>query len=921
MRRFVLLSLASACLALAAARGGEPPLDVPLTIEETAGVPRTAEPVSTGVPLPRGLVEDAGALRLVGPDGNAVPAQFRVLARWWPVSKSIRWVLVRFLADAPYGGKAVYRLQLGEGKSLQPESPLKIDDAEDALTVDTGAARFRIAKKGFTLFDGVWVRLRDEEGKVTAEPRVATGSEGTGLVLTDSYGEKYYSALDPKAKLSIEESGPLHAVVRVDAQPVSKKGEDFFWFTARYHFWAGRDDVKLVLTMKNSPYENAVGAMAFEDLRVVTKLEGTDPARTVPEREEREKKRRAWLTKKAERDKQPKPEFPPMDFKPALHFNLLGDLGEPLHNGYAEAAESLRLYQDSSGGPYWRPHLARRGNITVFAGVTFRGYKVYRRDAGGEEKEIADGLRALGGAYLGDGRVGLTLGCRYFWEQFPKEVGVAGDGTAWVSLWPEGWSMRHTLRDREHKTHELYFRFRPGGDVATGRGIVPVPFARQTGKLRKYKAFHNGSADFLAFQHKLVATCPREWYGAKTRAWGEIGLPYIPPGPPRSKWVSMSAALYRGGGKNCLRIPSNTSPLNILIQHPSSNRDFLDAYADDILEMKGRFGWFNFNENLGRKGDNTWGPEWSMEHFLRFIQTLDRRAFNMGETQARHVADLRPFHAAGFRHTMDRKLLHWKQRQPGYREKHTKGRGVPWDWSAGGHPWRDFGGEHQEIDEPCELYYLTGDRVALDAIREFVETRLPAQIPATVGPDAKGGARRTTTKRAMLFLNGYQATGDERHLRAAEMELEKIMASMDPQTGHWGEQTWIIAMGGTALCKYYEITGQKNERVRAAILKMADDFVGNVASPEGLVPNKAGAERAKGPPQPNGSYEGPPYFTPLVLAEAYIITLDEKYLALPRANRAIQPPELAAADETRWWWGPYLWVASHKEEAKKLHAH
>ena len=52
MMRCVFL-LASACVAApCSAALGE--LDVPLTIRDVAGVPRTAEPCSTGVPLPKG---------------------------------------------------------------------------------------------------------------------------------------------------------------------------------------------------------------------------------------------------------------------------------------------------------------------------------------------------------------------------------------------------------------------------------------------------------------------------------------------------------------------------------------------------------------------------------------------------------------------------------------------------------------------------------------------------------------------------------------------------------------------------------------------------------------------------------------------------------------------------------------------------
>ncbi len=58
-------------------------LDIPLTIEESTGVARVAEPVTTGVPFPKGVLRDASRLRLYGPDGKAVPAAFRAVNKWW----------------------------------------------------------------------------------------------------------------------------------------------------------------------------------------------------------------------------------------------------------------------------------------------------------------------------------------------------------------------------------------------------------------------------------------------------------------------------------------------------------------------------------------------------------------------------------------------------------------------------------------------------------------------------------------------------------------------------------------------------------------------------------------------------------------------------------------------------------------------
>lgn len=72
------------CALLAGAGGlGAQALDVPITVEETAGVRHTAEPVTFGVPLPKNLLRETERLRLYGPGGLPVPAESRVPSRWW----------------------------------------------------------------------------------------------------------------------------------------------------------------------------------------------------------------------------------------------------------------------------------------------------------------------------------------------------------------------------------------------------------------------------------------------------------------------------------------------------------------------------------------------------------------------------------------------------------------------------------------------------------------------------------------------------------------------------------------------------------------------------------------------------------------------------------------------------------------------
>ena len=99
-------------------------LDVPLTVEERSGIARRAEPVTFGVPLPKGLLHDTARLRLYGPDGEPVPAAFRVVNRWWDEASSetpsIQWVHGDFFADAPTHGRTVYHLRLSDEAPRAP---------------------------------------------------------------------------------------------------------------------------------------------------------------------------------------------------------------------------------------------------------------------------------------------------------------------------------------------------------------------------------------------------------------------------------------------------------------------------------------------------------------------------------------------------------------------------------------------------------------------------------------------------------------------------------------------------------------------------------------------------------------------------------------------------------------------------------
>src|SRR5512144_182013 len=73
---------------------------------------RCGEPVTVGLPLQKGILRSAGSARIVDRTGRAVPAQASASELW--SDGSVRWILVRFLADTDDNGRAVYRLVVDE---------------------------------------------------------------------------------------------------------------------------------------------------------------------------------------------------------------------------------------------------------------------------------------------------------------------------------------------------------------------------------------------------------------------------------------------------------------------------------------------------------------------------------------------------------------------------------------------------------------------------------------------------------------------------------------------------------------------------------------------------------------------------------------------------------------------------------------
>ncbi len=440
-------------------------LEVPLTVEESAGFTRRAELASGGVILPRGMVADPGSLRVLGISGQPLPAQFETLASW--PDGSIKWVLVSFPADCPAGATASFTLT---DRALPAPScpPLRVTEEPGRVVIETGVLRSVLDREHFDLFGELWLD-HDRDGAFSAAERVTpAGEPAAGLRLLQDRGRLFDGRQGQVDSLAVESAGPLKAVVMVKGHLGDQDGPGALSYTARLHFYAGTGFTRVFFTLENRqptvPLPGAhwvlgqPGAELFEDFSLATRLAFDGPI-TVS----------------------------------------VGDGPRELLDRMVVRSRG-GIYQESSGGENWfhRAHMNREGDLPL----TFRGAKIFL-----DGKEPHTALRPDAWLHACDRRFGLAVAVRHFWQNFPKALTADSDGTVRVGLWPEEFPDLHELQGGEIKTHELAFFFHTGPQGST----------RDENRI---------ATTMGAFHHPLAVRAPAEWYLAS--GFFDDAAPYDP---------------------------------------------------------------------------------------------------------------------------------------------------------------------------------------------------------------------------------------------------------------------------------------------------------------------------------------------------------------------------------------------------------
>jgi hypothetical protein len=278
-----------------------------------SGIAARIQPVTRGVPFPRGLLADPNSLSLTDETGRPVPLQTQTLARW--PGGSVRWLLLDFLVNEITEGEHRWTLRAGAGTAC-PSPPLSVRDAAGAILVHAGALEFQLARTV------LWLRAR------------GPGTEPSPWEVDLGFPYPTRQGAHAVQHVSIAETGPVRATVGLFGGLF--RGN--YSYLARLSFFGGTGLLRVQFTARNPTRASHKGGLWDLGDRGSGSFSRRKMSLNMPE-------------------------------VPQVHWTA--EPGQPVRSF---DGESFELYQDSSGGENWqsRNHVSRTG----VSPCSFRGYRV-----------------------------------------------------------------------------------------------------------------------------------------------------------------------------------------------------------------------------------------------------------------------------------------------------------------------------------------------------------------------------------------------------------------------------------------------------------------------------------------------------------------------------------------------------------------
>jgi hypothetical protein len=371
------------------------------------GGKRTHEPVTVGVPLPRGAVLPAAAIRLETKSGDVRDVQAQPLD-FWP-DGSIRWLLLDLIADADDGRFETAVLRIGntpDSVESSGDAPaLRVVRLADGLEVTAGGAAFRLIEGHAFPFAGV---------SIAGVEQLAATASGFQLIHQDRMVTFVTS------DVTVHQDGPLRAEIDLRARPREPRSQPCLEISARLEFFAGSAVVRAEFTIHNPQRARHSGGQ----------WPLGDPGSVLIHAAE--------LTLSTSRP-------------------LEGVRAAIEHGRNLEGFElPFNLHQESSGGEHWNSPVHR--NRDAIVPLRFRGYRLQAAAT------ARTGLRATPIVVAHTAAHPVAVAVPQFWQNFPQSIAVDGDAIR-IGFLPRDSSDRHELQGGERKSWRAVIAF--GGDRAS----------------------------------------------------------------------------------------------------------------------------------------------------------------------------------------------------------------------------------------------------------------------------------------------------------------------------------------------------------------------------------------------------------------------------------------------------------------------
>jgi hypothetical protein len=400
---------------------GTLPLLVPIVVEERNGWRRFNEPVSVGIPFPKGAVFDPERLSLADQNDQLFPLQAEALAHW--SDGSIKWVLLDFLANVEPLRTSTYKLLCDQMTGTRTSyNNLVVEHTSGVIEVCTGRCKFVLNVQTFKPFERVVVAGQD----------VITPG-GSSFKLVDDAGRTYQANI---SNIQVKTRGPVRTTIHVEGRFDSEDKPAYATFFARLSFFANSNLVGVTFTVRNpraAEHSGGLwdlgdqGSIYFQHLSM--EVESALASTRMVE----------WTT-------------------------------QPGESATSHPRASFEVVQKSSGGIHWDSanHVNRFGKVTT----EFKGYRVMVDGA-----EVMRGDRANPAVVLSDGMRSVAIAHESFWQNFPKAFAVR-ENRLCLDWFPRLANDMHELQGGEQKTHSAFVKFEVGqgkvSDVAWANNrLVP----------------------------------------------------------------------------------------------------------------------------------------------------------------------------------------------------------------------------------------------------------------------------------------------------------------------------------------------------------------------------------------------------------------------------------------------------------------